>query len=538
MTFIINDSLKLATDKRAQGTKGVKGGLILAKPSGQEFPDLAGIAGTEPWRAGIQQVLAHFLEQETALKGKQQDLSALASGLDNESALPVHLSNIRLGAKTKELGNESAALLQWGKSLAAAIRKQRWEEAALPVIPGLSLEQFRLVLEGLWFGSHQFLELKKPQDDAVEVQLQLIVPAAERGKATELQTVLKDLEHQIAAARQTLKLVLSPANICTPEFFSDFAAAEAGKLPEVSAEIWGESRLRKEGMNLLLAVGRGSPRESRLLLLDYRGDSSSSQHIAMVGKGVCFDTGGTNLKSSAGLKGMQYDMMGAGIVYGAFHYLASSGLKANLKAYIPLVENEIGCNAIKTGDIIKSAMGPTVEINNTDAEGRLILADAIYHAVRQKPKLLLDCATLTGAAIVALGEQCAAFYSNDDQVASLLAQAARDTGEEVWRMPLFQPYAGFLDSKLADMSNISTKSSMGGGSLTAALFLQKFAFPESEDGEGGAQVTDACRHAWVHLDLAGWSSLEEHPSLGESSRSAGVRLLASFVRQYAQACLG
>ncbi|MEM9424916.1 MAG: leucyl aminopeptidase family protein, partial [Spirochaetota bacterium] len=373
---------------------------------------------------------------------------------------------------------------------------------------------------GLWFTLYQFDELKEKKKDTEFPALTILAGGPD--SANRLQEMLLQLDCQFRAMQQVLKLVLSPANICTPQFFSDFAAKQAGALPGVSTEVWGEERLEKEGMNLLLAVGRGSPRESRLLILDYRGDEQNREHIALVGKGVCFDTGGTNLKASSQMKGMQYDMMGGAIVYGAFYALAGSAVKGNIRAYIPLVENQIGAEAIKTGDVFRSAMGLTVEVNNTDAEGRLILADAIHCAVRQKPSLLVDCATLTGAAVAALGEQCAAFYSSDQRTADLFSAAAGETGEDVWQLPLFRPYARFLESKVADISNISTKSSMG-GSLTAALFLEKFAVQEDDDGRAAP---------WLHLDMACWSGLDKHPSFGKNVRAAGVRLLSLFVRKY------
>ncbi|WGK69191.1 leucyl aminopeptidase family protein [Candidatus Haliotispira prima] len=531
--------MKFAIQKSLQFPDANWSGLILAKRASGEFPEIAEIQESGLEQKSLDRIIEYFQKNKVDKKTGQHDYSTLATG--EVKTLPLHLSNICLRAKARELGGESAALLQWGRGLAKMISQQKWQRIALPVIPGLDAARFRLVLEGLWFGSYRFGELKE-KDDEKDPTLTIIVDTAQ-GALSErvLENMVADIAKQTTAMQQTLKLVLSPANICTPEFFSDFAAKQAGALPDVQSEIWGEDRLEKEDMNLILAVGRGSPRESRLLILNYCGDNTDNGHIALVGKGVCFDTGGTNLKPSGSIKGMQYDMMGGAIVYGAFHYLADSGIKANIKAYIPLVENQIGGKAIKTGDIITSAMGPTVEINNTDAEGRLILADAIHYAVRQKPRLLLDCATLTGAAIMALGEQCAAYYSNDDEVAELFAQAGRETGEDVWRMPLFRPYVGYLKSKLADISNISTKGS-GGGSLTAALFIEKFALQrdDSRYGEDEAGEEDNTKisneetppHAWLHLDMAGWSGSDEHPSLGENSRALGVRLLSNFVRRY------
>ena len=506
-------------------------GLILAKLS--DVLDFPLIDGVETWQKSIRENIKYFQDREQkitiALKDREWEHSSLATG--SEGVLPLHLSSINLSAKAHELGNQSSALLQWGKNLAAVIIRNKWKHIALPCISGLNLEQFRLVLEGIWFASYQFSELKKNK----ELNEPILTVIANGENQSKLQSILEDISWQIDAVKQTLKLVLSPANICTPEFFCEFVHQQTNPLSRVKTEIWGEAELEKKGLNLLLAVGRGSPEESRLLILEYQGDDANSEHIALVGKGVCFDTGGTNLKASANIKGMQYDMMGAAIVYGAFYYLARTGIKGNIRAYIPLVENQIGCAAIKTGDIIRSAMGLTVEINNTDAEGRLILADAIHCAVQHQPTLILDCATLTGAAIVALGEQCAAYYSNDERISHLFTQASQETGEEVWQLPLFRPYASFLDSKLADISNISTAGSSGGGSLTAALFLERFALQNAKQTEFVEKNQNHKEpHSWLHLDLAGWSSLNEHPALGKNARAMGVRLLSNFVRRYFQ----
>ena len=432
------------------------------------------------------------------------------------------MSQIDLTKKAEELGSESLALLQWGHNMAKVVAREKWERAAL--IPDLEPAQLRLVLEGFWGGLHCFDKLKSKKTSKQKRNDCIVVLIAEN--PAEFEPMLAGLKRQTEAMQQTLELVLSPANICTPEFFCNFAIEQAGALSGVSATFWDEEKLETEGMNLLLAVGRGSPQPSRLLFLEYNGCPESDEHIALVGKGVCFDSGGTNLKPSSSMKGMQYDMMGGAVVYGAFYHLASSGFRGNIRAYVPLVENLIGGPAIKTSDIVKSAMGLTVEIDNTDAEGRLILADTIYCALQKRPSLLLDCATLTGAAITALGEQCAAFYTNNDRVAELFAQASRETGEAAWRMPLFGPYSSYLESELADLCNIPKKS-IGGGSVTAALFLKNFALPKKHNAE-----TAENSHAWLHLDLAPWSHLGEHQGLGKNAQALGVRILSNFIQKY------
>ena len=511
--------MKFDVQKWVDYEAGPNSGVILAHPSlgsQKSFEKLVKEQlGSAAWLPGVKPFIDNFAKR--CDQESEQSCSTLVEA-ENGNFLSLHLSHLDLAKKSEELGNESLALLQWGHNMAKVVAKEKWKRAAL--IHGLELAQLRLVLEGFWGGLHCFdkLKSKQKQNDCT------VVLIAEN--PAEFEPMLAGLRLQTAAMQQTLELVLSPANICTPEFFCNFAVEHAGSLSGVSATFWDEEKLEAEGMNLLLAVGRGSPEPSRLLFLEYNGCPESDEHIALVGKGVCFDSGGTNLKPSSSMKGMQYDMMGGAVVYGAFYHLASSGFRGNIRAYVPLVENLIGGPAIKTSDIVKSAMGLTVEIDNTDAEGRLILADTIYCALQKRPSLLLDCATLTGAAITALGEQCAAFYTNNDRVAELFAQASRETGEAAWRMPLFGPYSSYLESELADLCNIPKKN-IGGGSVTAALFLKNFALPKKQNAEMAENS-----HTWLHLDLASWSDLGEHQGLGKNAQALGVRILSNFIHKY------
>ena len=503
--------------------------LILAQPrSQQSFSELAKVQSGIAGLPGIEPIINSFVER--CNEDSEQNCSAMVE--NNGGVVPLYLSRIDLLRKAEELGSESLALLQWGHNMAKVVAKQKWEKAALPCIPGLETSQLRLVLEGFWGGLHRFDRFKSKKNgkkDAPDCEIVLIAPDFDEFGLAEFADLIEGLERQTDAMQQTLELVLSPANICTPEFFCNFAIERAAALPGVSATFWDEERLEAEGMKLLLSVGRGSPQQSRLLLLEYNGRPKSDDHIALVGKGVCFDSGGTNLKPSSSMKGMQYDMMGGAVVYGAFYHLARSGFPGNIRAYIPLVENLIGGAATKTADIVQSAMGINVEIDNTDAEGRLILADTIYCALKKRPGLLVDCATLTGAAITALGQQCAAFYTNSDRVAELFAQASRETGEAAWRMPLFAPYSSYLESELADLCNIPKKN-IGGGSVTAALFLQNFALPKEEKTPD--EKAPGASHDWLHLDLAAWSSLDEHQGLGKNAQALGVRVLSHFIQKY------
>lgn len=443
---------------------------------------------------------------------KEDSVSELSSTLGADGQLiNCLLSKTDFAAHVKSTGLSNAAYLCWGKQVAASMKSLKIRYLHIPCF--LEQEQMALFVEGIWFNLYSFQELKsKPKAFAYDLFLY-----PQNNDHDSYQELVETLEKRFASLGQSLKLGKSPANVVYPEFFSQFAETQLKEKANVTVEVWDEARLQKEGMELLLAVGKGSPRESQLLILDYKGDSSNKEHVALVGKGVCFDTGGSNLKPGAAMLGMHGDMTGAAVVYGTFHYLASTKAPINVKAYIPLVENQIGGEAIKPGDVFRSAMGKTVEILNTDAEGRLILADALHEASKHKPKVIVDCATLTGAAVVALGPQCAAFYSNNQDVANQFRSASDYTAETAWQMPLFRPYKSLLEGKVADFSNIANNGKPQGGSITAALFLEEFACGQDAN------------QPWVHLDLACWGGGETHVCFGDSTQAMGVRLLSRFV---------
>ncbi|HXW25205.1 MAG TPA: leucyl aminopeptidase [Xanthobacteraceae bacterium] len=318
----------------------------------------------------------------------------------------------------------------------------------------------------------------------------------------------------VAAGTQLARdLVNEPPNVLYPEEFARRAAA-LRKLG-VAVEVLDERAMKKLGMNALLGVGQGSRRGSRLALMRWNAGKSGASPVAFIGKGVCFDTGGISIKPAANMEDMKGDMAGAACVVGLMHALAARKAKVNAVGAIGLVENMPDGNAQRPSDIVTSMSGQTIEIINTDAEGRLVLADVLWYVKsRFKPKFMIDLATLTGAIVVSLGHEHAGLFSNDDRLCERLAKAGAATGERVWRMPLGAEYDKLIDSKVADMKNTGGR---WGGAITAAQFLQRF----------------VDKTPWAHLDIAGtgFSSPQTEINRGWAS-GWGVRLLDRLVADY------
>ncbi len=311
----------------------------------------------------------------------------------------------------------------------------------------------------------------------------------------------------------TRELVTEPANILYPEsFVARCKARMAGT--GLSIRVLDEAEMKALGMGALLGVAQGSAQPPRLLVLHWNGSQSSGKPAAFVGKGVTFDTGGISLKPPAGMEDMKWDMGGAGAVAGAMLALALRGAKANVVGICGLVENMPDAKAQRPGDIVTSMSGQTVEVINTDAEGRLVLCDAITWVQKEfAPDTIVDLATLTGAIIMSLGNEYAGIFSNDDALASQLTAAGAATGENLWRMPMGSAYDKLIDSPIADMKNVGPRN---GGSITAAQFIQRFV-------DKGI--------AWAHLDIAGmvWAD-KAGTTWDKGATGYGVRLLDRYVR--------
>ncbi len=310
-------------------------------------------------------------------------------------------------------------------------------------------------------------------------------------------------------------LVNEPPNILYPDEFA--RRAEKLKKVGVKVEVLDVKAMTKLGMGALLGVGQGSRRDSRTVVMRWDGGKKNDAPLAFIGKGVCFDTGGISIKPGAGMEDMKGDMAGAACVVGLMHALAARKAKVNAVGVIGVVENMPDGNAQRPGDIVTSMSGQTIEIINTDAEGRLVLADVLwYTAKRFKPKFMIDLATLTGAIIVALGQEYAGMFTNNDELSHRLHLAGEAVDEKVWRMPLSPFYDKMIDSKFADMKN--TGGSRWGGAITAAQFIQRF-------------IAD--KTPWVHLDIAGTGMDSRSSEINKSWGSGwGVRLLDKLVADH------
>ena len=310
-------------------------------------------------------------------------------------------------------------------------------------------------------------------------------------------------------------LVSEPGNILHPDEY----AKRLNSLKKIGLKVnvYDEKKLKKLGMNTLLGVGQGSIRGSYLVTMEWKGKKDNSKPVAFVGKGVCFDTGGISLKPAKFMEDMTYDMAGSATVVGLMKSLALRKARVNAIGVVGLVENMPGGNAQRPGDIVKSYSGKTVEILNTDAEGRLVLADALtFTEEKYSPKFIVDLATLTGAIIVSLGSEYAGLFSNDDKLSKQLIDVGEKTEEKVWRMPLNKNFDKLIDSKNADMQNINYVG--GAGSTTAAQFLQRFILNKTP---------------WAHLDIAGMAFSKYGGALNSGGATGyGVRLLNKLVEDY------
>ncbi|MEA2854656.1 MAG: leucyl aminopeptidase [Rhodospirillaceae bacterium] len=308
-------------------------------------------------------------------------------------------------------------------------------------------------------------------------------------------------------------LVNEPPNVLFP---IEFARRAAGlRKLGVGIDVLDVKAMKKLGMGALLGVGQGSRQDSRIVVMRWNGGKKGTAPVAFIGKGVCFDTGGISIKPAAGMEDMKGDMAGAACVVGLMQALAARKAKVNAIGAIGLVENMPDGNAQRPGDIVTSMSGQTIEIINTDAEGRLVLADVCHYVnTKFKPKFMIDLATLTGAIMVALGQEHAGLFSNDDKLSEQLAQAGVETGEKVWRLPLGPEYDKMIDSKFADMKNTGGRF---GGSITAAQFIQRF----------------VGKTPWAHLDIAGTGFASPSSDINKSWGSGwGVRLLDRLVAEH------
>lgn len=341
--------------------------------------------------------------------------------------------------------------------------------------------------------------------------INLAFPAADK---TGLDAILSESMAIMDGVSLARRLSDTPANIATPAWLAAQATELAAKFPKISVEtVTGLENLEKTGLNLLSAVGRGSTLSPCMISLFYKGGGARPT-VVLIGKGVTFDSGGISLKAGIDISGLKYDMCAGASVLGVMAAVAAQKLAVNLMVLVPTAENMPSSTAYRPGDIITAANGLSIEIVNTDAEGRLLLADAIHYAERFNPEIIIDLGTLTGDCAVALGGEVAALFSNDDQLAGELTKAGKSNREWLWQLPLWPQYHEQLRSEVADIRNLGTA---GGGTITAACFLQRF-------------VGDSRR--WAHIDIASVATtpLQAESDLPATAKGFGVRLLYDFLR--------
>jgi leucyl aminopeptidase len=362
---------------------------------------------------------------------------------------------------------------------------------------GLALDAGNVAL-GWALGAYQFSRYRKP----ARAPAQLVVDAATAERAAPM----------AEAVAQVRDLVNTPTEHMGPTELAGAVRTLAERHGAAYRE-WAGDELLAANFPAIHAVGRASHRAPRLAQLTHGASDADAPHLVLIGKGVCFDTGGLDIKTGDGMRWMKKDMGGAAHAIALAGLVLDAGLPVRLTLLVPAVENAIAGNAYRPGEVIVTRAGLSVEVDNTDAEGRLVLCDALALASEQKPDLILDFATLTGAARVALGPELPALFANRDEVANALLEAAQATHDPLWRLPLWRPYLAMLESQLADLANAG--ASRHAGSITAALFLERFV-PE--------------RQAWAHLDVYAWNDSDKpgHPRGGEAQ---GLRAYFAFLRQ-------
>ncbi|MFT7688241.1 MAG: leucyl aminopeptidase [Candidatus Azotimanducaceae bacterium] len=342
----------------------------------------------------------------------------------------------------------------------------------------------RKIVEHFNAALYSFTEMRGTHKDTPSKIESVDLFSLEKSEHKTLRSAVNDGQAISEGVRIAKDLGNMPSNICHPSYLAAEAVKMASKYKSLSAKILSEKDMEKLGMHSLLSVGHGSAQPSKLIIIHHKGGKPKDQPHVLVGKGVTFDTGGISLKPGAGMWDMIYDMCGAATVFGTMKAIAEQNLPINVICVIAAAENMPSDRATRPGDIVTSMSGQTIEILNTDAEGRLVLCDALTYVERFKPKSVIDVATLTGAVVVALGSQASAVYANDEALAKDIDDAGKSTLDRVWRMPLWDEYQVQLKSAFADVANIGGREA---GSITAACFLSRF----------------TKKYRWAHLDVAG-----------------------------------
>jgi leucyl aminopeptidase len=438
------------------------------------------------------------------------------SGAALDIVLPPDLKVSRLtviGAGKID-GFKSKDFLKLGGAAAGKLPSAGGHAMVVADLPGgpMSVDAVADLAAGARLRAYKFdrYKTKRKEDDEKQGAVDLTIAVADPAGAGRLWRSRESVADGVMLARD---LINEPANMLYPEEF----ARRAGLLRKlgVAVEVLDVRAMKRLGMGALLGVGQGSVHESRTVIMRWNGGKRGVSPVAFIGKGVCFDTGGVSIKQAAGMEDMKGDMAGAACVVGLMHALAARKAKVNAVGAIGVVENMPDGNSYRPGDILKTMSGQTIEIINTDAEGRLVLADVLHYVnAKFKPRFMIDLATLTGAIMVALGQEHAGLFANNDELGSRLFAAGEATGERVWRMPLAPEYDKLIDSKVADMKNTGGRH---GGAITAAQLLARF----------------VGKTPWAHLDIAGTALGSPQSEINKSWSSGwGVRLLNHLVTEH------
>jgi leucyl aminopeptidase len=480
-----------------------------ARPSG-EYALVLPVAGkdraTLSSLGGAQQAVAAALDRQRF----EGDASSVSEQFINENGNVRRLLVIGVGTN----GGDTAEKLG-GTAVARLLTSG--EKTAVIDVSGIGYDADAAARVGVaaalrsWRHDRYRTKLKDNQKPTLE---EVVIVGGGQGAEQRYKTRWAPVVEGVSLTRE---LVTEPANIIYPETFVERVRKSLDG-SGVEIEVLDRAQMEKLGMGALLGVAQGSAREGRLMILKWNG-GGKGQPTAFVGKGVTFDTGGISIKPAAGMEAMKWDMGGAGAVAGALKALALRRAKANVVGICGLVENMPGGNAQRPGDVVTTMSGQTVEVINTDAEGRLVLADAVTYVQRNfKPSTIIDLATLTGAILISLGHEWAGLFSNNDELASELIKAGSESGDKLWRMPLGEPFDRLIDSPIADMKNVGPRE---GGSITAAQFIQRFI-------ENGIK--------WAHVDMAGKAWSDKATSTYEKGATGfGVRLLDQYVADVIEA---
>lgn len=442
------------------------------------------------------------------------------SGQRVTMATPHHVSVkciILVGLGKREEFNSFEAA-KFGARLISILKCSKFTKASIMMDSRLLEENESEICANIAYGLNlreysfdKYKSSEKLKDKTILSKIEVVTNASKEAQSL-FEKELKPVAQSVNFSRD---LISEPPNVIYPESFSENSKEELEKFG-VKVEILGEADMYDLEMHALLGVGQGSAKESKLLVMQYNGGKEGDAPLSFVGKGVTFDTGGISLKPSARMEEMKYDMSGAAIVTGLMRSLAARKAKVNVVAIAALSENMPDGNAQRPADVVKSMSGQTIEILNTDAEGRLVLADALWYCQnRFKPKVMIDLATLTGAIVVSLGGHHAGLFSNNEELSKDLLKAGKDTDEKLWELPLTSDYDKMIDSSIADVRN--TGNGKGAGSITAAQFLKRFV----------NNVT------WAHIDIAGVSWDDKSSGFSPAGATGfGVRLLNEFVKKH------